>query len=330
MVGVNFAIPNDNTMKHQNTTIITYHKEEVAAQAPVIISVSRATDIPAFYADWFFDRLDKGYVRWRNPFNGKESYVSFANTRFIVFWSKNPAPLLPELHKLRERGIGCYIQYTLNDYEQDNLEPNVPDLEFRVDTFKRLVDALGESSVLWRFDPLLLTDCITEDSLLDRLDNIARRLNGYTEKLVFSFADISSYKKVGRNLNLSGVNYREWDNSAMLSFAKKLSGLNESWGFQLATCSEPISLADFGIEHNRCIDPELIARLAPDDSVLNDFLYNASHDTGQRKHCGCILSKDIGAYNTCPHGCAYCYANLSPHSAIVNYSKHRLSNDSII
>lgn len=317
-------------MKHQTLEIITDSNQIVPAQAPLIISASRATDIPAFYTEWFFDRLAKGYTRWRNPFNGKDSYVSFANTRFIVFWSKNPAPLLPRIHEMQKRGIGCYIQYTLNDYEQNALEPNVPNLNFRTDTFKRLVDVLGHGAVVWRFDHLLLTEDITEDILLERVDNIARRLNGYAEKLVFSFADIASYKKVGRNLNQAGINYREWDKPAMLSFADKLSGLNASWDLQLATCSEPISLEHFGIEHNRCIDPELIARLAPNDAVLNNFLYNARSDNGQRKHCGCILSKDIGAYNTCPHGCAYCYANTTPHSALANYHKRNPNNDSTI
>ena len=317
-------------MKHQKTTIITDHKEEVTAQAPVIVSASRATDIPAFYSDWFFDRLAKGYVRWRNPFNGKDSYVSFANTRFVVFWSKNPASLIPNLHRLRERGIGCYVQYTLNDYEKEGFEANVPALQQRTDTFKCLVDTLGEGSVVWRFDPLVLTDAVSEKSLLEKIDNITEHLRGYTEKLVFSFADIGSYKKVGNNLTHAGIKYKEWDNESMLSFAKKLSELNESWGLRLATCSEPIAVEQFNIDHNRCIDPELIARLAPNDAVLQNFLFNARTDGGQRKHCGCILSKDIGAYNTCPHGCAYCYANTTQYSALANYYRHNPNNDSIL
>lgn len=317
-------------MKHQITTIITDHKDKVAAQAPVIISASRATDIPAFYGDWFFGRLGKGYVRWRNPFNGKDSYVSFANTRFVVFWSKNPAPLIPHLHILRESGIGCYVQYTLNDYEDDGFEANVPALQHRIDTFKCLVDTLGEGSVVWRFDPLVLTDTVSEESLLEKIVNIAERLHVYTEKLVFSFADIDSYKKVGKNLIKAGIKYKEWDNESMLSFANKLSELNKPWGLRLATCSESIALEQFNIEHNRCIDPELIARLAPNDAVLQNFLFNARSDGGQRKHCGCILSKDIGAYNTCPHGCAYCYANTTPQSTLANYHRHNPNNDSIL
>lgn len=309
-------------MKHQTISICDDNGMQVLAQAPLIISASRATDIPAFYADWFFRRLDKVYVRWRNPFSGQDSYVSFGNTRFIVFWSKNPAPLLPYLPLLKERGIGCYIQFTLNDYEAEGLEPNVPTLTQRTDTFRRLVDALGIGAVVWRFDPLILTDKINIETLLDKIAHLGNVLAGYTEKLVFSFVDIESYKKVSRNLRQSGINYREWDEESMHEFASRLSALNRNkWEFRLATCAERIDLSEYGIEHNRCIDPELISRLAPDDVILQNFLYNAKTDTGQRKACGCILSKDVGAYNTCPHGCLYCYANTSSASALSNYKK---------
>lgn len=319
--------------KHQTISIRNDNGTEVIAQAPLILSASRATDIPAFYADWFFHRLDMGYVRWRNPFSGQDSYVSFDNTRFIVFWSKNPAPLLSHLSRLKERGIGCYIQYTLNDYESEGLEPNVPPLQQRIETFRRLVDTLGIGAVVWRFDPLILTDRITIDILLEKIAHIADVLVGYTEKLVFSFADIESYKKVSRNLRHSGINYREWDEVTMHEFASRHSTLNrDNWNLRLAICAEFIDLSEYGIEHNRCIDPGLISRLAPDDSVLQNFLYNARGDSGQRKACGCILSKDIGAYNTCPHGCLYCYANTFPASGFENY-KRAIANphiDSII
>ena len=309
-------------MKHQTISMHDDSGAEVTAQAPLIISASRATDIPAFYADWFFRRLEKGHVRWRNPFSGQDSYVSFGNTRFIVFWSKNPTPLLPYLPILKERGIGCYIQYTLNDYEAEGLEPNVPPLSQRIETFRRAVEALGRGAVVWRFDPLILTDKINIDTLLEKIAHIGNALTGYTEKLVFSFADIESYKKVSRNLRQSGINYREWDEESMRESAARLSTLNRNnWNLELATCAERIDLSEYGIGHNRCIDPELINRLAPDDEILQNSLYNAKTDTGQRKACGCILSKDIGAYNTCPHGCLYCYANTSSASALSNYKK---------
>ena len=182
----------------------------VEMQAPLIISASRSTDIPAFYADWFFDRLQKGYSAWTNPFNGKKYYVSYENTRFIVFWSKNPQPLLKFLPILKERNIKCYVQYTLNDYEKEKLE-KVPSLASRIETFKLLHELLGHGGVIWRFDPLILTDDISIDDLLSKIQNIGDQLKNYSEKLVFSFADIDGYKKVKNNLLNNGIPYHEWE-----------------------------------------------------------------------------------------------------------------------
>ena len=295
------------------------------AQAPVIISASRSTDIPAFYADWFFHRLKVGYSAWTNPFNGVKSFVSYEKCRFIVFWSKNPKPLLEHLDELKESNIGCYIQYTLNDYEKEGLEKGVPSLEERIDTFKRLVDKLGEGRVIWRFDPLILTDQIRIDDLLRKVEYIGDQLQGYTEKLVFSYADIALYKKVKANLEKSHVNYQEWTAPQMEEFARKLSELNQKWHYQLATCSEKIALEPYGIQHNRCVDDDLMIRFAHHDIALMDFLAHHQRDKGQRQFCGCIVSKDIGEYNTCPHLCEYCYANASKEKAVENYKRHEMN-----
>ena len=149
-------------------TDIIINGRPVKAQTPIIVSASRSTDIPAFYSDWFFHRLRVGYSVWTNPFNGVKIYVSYQNTRFIVFWSKNPRPLLAHLHELKENNISCYVQYTLNDYVNEGLEKGVPSLEERIDTFKQLVDKLGKGRVIWRFDPLILTDKISLEDLLVR------------------------------------------------------------------------------------------------------------------------------------------------------------------
>lgn len=335
--------------------------ETVDAQAPIIVSASRSTDIPAFYADWFFHRLKVGYSAWTNPFNGVKSYVSYKETRFIVFWSKNPHPLLNHLEYLKERNIGCYIQYTLNDYETEKLEQGVPSLQQRIDTFKQLVDKLGKGHVIWRFDPLILTDDISIDTLLYKIERIGDHLQGYTEKLVFSYADILSYRKVKANLEKSNIPYQEWTEVQMLDFAKKLSALNRRWGYTLATCGEKIDLQQFGIEHNHCVDDALIIRLAYEDKKLMDFLkvnifpmpvpnlfgeseslpddaillpnntyatHGDNRDKGQRLFCGCIVSKDIGEYNTCPHLCEYCYANASKDAAVFNWKRHLSNKDS--
>ncbi|MRJ11239.1 DUF1848 domain-containing protein [Ornithobacterium rhinotracheale] len=337
-------------MAHKKIQIQLENGELIEAQAPVIISASRSTDIPTFYADWFFDRLNKGYLVWKNPFNGVKSYVSFKKTRFIVFWSKNPAPLIDHLDTLKDKKIGCYIQYTLNDYDR-NLERFLPPLQKRIDTFKKMVDELGYGRVIWRFDPLVLTDNIDCDSLLEKIEKIANQLNGYTEKLVFSYADISTYKKVKRNLEKADINYIEWKDDEMDIFAKRLAELNKSnWNFKLATCAEKIDLTKYGIEHNKCIDDELIVKLAYKDEILLKYLnytiefpdlFGEIHnnaiklpdgsfavknknlkDKGQRDHCECIESKDIGEYNTCPHGCEYCYANSSIEKAKEQFKKH--------
>lgn len=334
------------------------------AQAPVIVSASRSTDIPAFYADWFFDRLKRGYSAWTNPFNGVTSYVSYIKTRFIVFWSKNPRPLLEHLDYLSERNIGCYIQYTLNDYEKENLEKGVPPLTQRIETFKLLVEKLGKGRVIWRFDPMILTDQISISDLLEKVRNIGDQLNGFTEKLIFSFADITSYRKVKSNLEKNGINYIEWDEVSMNEFASKLSEINKErgWNFKLATCGEKIDVIQYGIEHNRCVDDDLMIRFAYQDKELMNFLkVDVTHlqattpsifeefdsqpaipsdaimlssdlyavkkknnkDGGQRQFCGCIVSKDIGQYNTCPHLCEYCYANTNKDIAVANWKRYK-------
>ena len=325
--------------------------ETAKAQAPVIVSASRSTDIPAFYADWFFHRLKVGYSAWTNPFNGVKSYVSYENTRFIVFWSKNPRPLFPHLDYLRDRNIGCYIQYTLNDYEKEGLERGVPKLSERIDTFKQLVDKLGKGRVIWRFDPLLLTDDISLDALLSKIEHIGDLLQGYTEKLVFSYADILSYRKVKANLKKNHIPYHKWTEPQMLEFAERLAELNKKWGYTLATCGEKVDLQQFGIAHNHCVDYDLIVRFAHNDATLMKFIgatikkrkYNLFNepepipasaillsndryvikDGGQRDFCGCMRSKDIGEYNTCIHLCEYCYANTSKEIAIRNYKSHQ-------
>jgi DNA repair photolyase len=337
-------------------TEIIIEGKPVKAQAPLIVSASRSTDIPAFYADWFFHRLKIGYSAWKNPFNGVKSYVSYENTRFIVFWSKNPRPLLQYLHILKERNIKCYVQYTLNDYEEEKLE-NVPSLSSRIDTFKLLVEQLGKGAVIWRFDPLILTDYISVDSLLQKIQKIGDQLKGYTEKMVFSFADIGMYKKVKHNLEANSIPYHEWETDQMEDLAKKLSDMNHErgWNYQIATCGEKIDIDKYGISHNRCVDGDLITRLAWNDKVLMEFMkvrienvpnptlfgdqelpngaillpnnhyFISTHkkDSGQRDCCGCMVSKDIGEYNTCPHLCEYCYANASKEIALANWKRHQ-------
>lgn len=338
--------------------------EYLEATAPVIISASRSTDIPAFYAQWFINRLKAGYVVWYNPFNQKPMYISFKNCKVVVFWTKNPKPLIPLLKELDARGIHYYFQYTLNDYEKEGFEPSVPALEERIETFKTLSDLIGKEKVIWRYDPMIVTAQLTPWDVLKKVWFIGNKLKGYTNKLVFSFIDIVGYRKVQNNL-AKETQYFQKDTVAQAEFsiqqmneiADRLSKIRnrwaeEGWPITLATCAETIDLNAYGIEHNRCVDGELMKQIFKEDS---DLLYYLNYgelpsadtlfripvntpplsaekmkDKGQRKICGCMISKDIGMYNTCCHLCVYCYANTSKELVLKNQSKHNDDSESII
>jgi len=335
--------------------IQTDNGESVEAVAPIIISASRSTDIPAFHAKWFLNRLEKGYAIWVNPFNRATQYVSFSNARVVVFWTKNPEPIISGLSMLDKTGINYYFQYTLNDYEDEKFEPNVPNLDIRIETFKRLSDRIGKEKVIWRFDPLILSDKLSVNDLLNKVRNVGNRIISYTDKLVFSFADIMEYQKVQNNLVRDAEGFTreniidsEFTLENKVLFAKGIQRLHEEWKtqnpeFKIATCAEDIPLEKYGIDHNRCIDDELMVKLFPHDRILMEFLgYQPDYslfgyepqaklkDKGQRMICGCILSKDIGSYNTCNHLCKYCYANTSAKMVKNNQSSLKENSESIL
>lgn len=333
-------------MSWQKKDIKVQNGQTVMAQCPVILSASRATDIPAFYSEWLVNRIKQGYVKWKNPFNGLTSYISFEKARAIIFWSKNPEPLMKHLSFFNDNLPNYYFQYTLNDYSKENLEPNVPELQKRIETFIQLSENIGKEKVIWRFDPLILTDSIGVNELLIRVEKIADQLKNYTRKLVFSFADIENYRKVKNNLNRNGIQHKEFDEKSMNDFSSALKQLNQSWGLELATCAEKIPLEFYGISHNKCIDDNLLIELFSHDKALMDFLkvkitfgdvfdntikiekLKDNKDKGQRYSCGCIVSKDIGEYNTCPHSCTYCYANTNEQIAFDNWKSYDKKNDS--
>ena len=315
------------------------------AIAPLIISASRSTDIPAFYGDWFMARLGAGYVRWKSPFGGNPLYVTFEKTRVFVFWSKNPAPFFPYLDCLDRMGYRFYFLFTLNDYDAERLEPGVPPLGERIETFIRLSRRIGKSRVVWRFDPLILSDRITVQDLLEKIRCIGDRITPFTERLVFSFVDIEKYGKVQRNLQVAGVSgAREFTDEDIDEFCSGLALLNKRWDLSITACAEERELSRFGIGRGQCISYDLLTKEFGNDRKLMDFLQpDEQHipgnilsatapprrlkDPGQRNTCQCIVSKDIGQYSTCMHLCLYCYANTSPQSARRNYSRYTTERD---
>lgn len=279
----------------------------------MIISASRRTDIPSFYSDWFFNRLQKGFVLVRNPMNMHQvSRVSLEKevVDCIVFWSKNPGPMLPKLNLIKD--YNYYFQFTLNPYDFV-FENRVPKKSILIDTFKRLSNEIGPQRVIWRYDPILISDVIDMDYHEKYFGVLAEKLKGYTSKCVISFIDY--YKKLDKSFKEQGI--KELTDEKKEEIARKFVCIAKSYNLKIETCAENIDLIDIGVGHAKCVDPDLIG------SMLGNSI-NCKKDRNQRKYCGCIESVDIGAYNTCAHGCIYCYANYSRKSVkknIENYDK---------
>ena len=252
---------------------------------PYIISASRREDIPAFKSEWLLERIQEGYVEMCTAnFNYD---ISFEKTELMVFWTKNPRPLMEHL---KEIPFKYYFQYTLNDYPEYEL--NIPPLTERIQTFIDLSKTIGKRKVIWRFDPIIINDKISVSDILLRIENIGNQLYSYTEKLVFSFVD--PYKKLGNQ-------FSEISNDVQIEIAKELRNLNKKWKLDLATCAEHIDID--GVEHNKCVDPKLVRKICGNKRWITD-----TKDKKQREACGCISSADIGSFQECLHSCAYCYA----------------------
>jgi hypothetical protein len=292
------------------------------AIAPLIISASRATDIPGLQCDWFMQRFTEGYVEWINPFNRKPQYVSFEKVRVIVFWSKNPAPIIPHLAVFHDRKIRTLFQLTVNDYEAQGYEPGIPPLDERIATVRSLAAAVGAEHLFWRFDPLLLTADCGPEALLEKIRQIGDRIADSVCRLTVSF--FSPYKAALTRMRRRGIIPLAPSDTDLKIIGTGLVALKKKWGIEVVSCAEKYDLSRFGIPPGSCIDPAVIARIARHDPLLADFfpalatvplfgdrnseLRRTCKDPGQRPLCNCMVSKDIGRYDTCSYNCAYCYA----------------------
>ncbi len=278
----------------------------------MIISASRRTDIPSYYADWFYNRIKEGYVCVRNPMNVHQiSRISLSPDVIdgIVFWTKNPHPMMNRLDLLRN--YMYYFQFTINSYGRD-IEANIPSKnDMIIPTFRTLSDKIGPERVIWRYDPILLTEKYSVDYHIHYFEEIAKRLSGYTEKCIISFVDL--YRNTKSNTKDLGL--LPLETTAMYEIAHRMSEIALKYGIKMESCAEKINLDQFGIEHGHCIDCSLFERLL---GCRLDLV----KDKNQREECGCVASVDIGMYNTCKNGCKYCYANYSANTVAKHYASH--------
>ena len=278
----------------------------------MILSVSRRTDIPNYYAEWFINRLHEGFLYVKNPMNVHQiSKIQITPEVIdcIVFWTKNPVGIMKYLGELKD--YLYYFQFTLTGYGTD-IEKNIPDKKtVMIPRFQELAAQIGKERVIWRYDPIMFTDRYTEEYHIRAFCQIAESLRGYTEKCVISFVD--TYRK--NKIFLSETVDNNKSKEVLTAFAAKLQRIAEKNKMQMASCSEEIDLSSCGITHNCCIDKELIERLTGGQLKIKK-------DKNQRLACGCVESIEVGTYNTCANGCAYCYATYDIHSMEDNHKQY--------
>ena len=279
----------------------------------MIISASRRTDIPTYYSEWFFNRLREGYVLVRNPMNARQiCRISLSPEAVdgIVFWTKNPVPMLSRLGELEP--YPYYFQFTLTAYGRD-VEPNLPGKNgVLIPAFQELSRMAGRERVVWRYDPIFLSDRYTVEYHCRYFRVLAAKLGEYTEKCTVSFLDF--YRSTARNMR--SLHIREMTAAQQREMMERFSEIAGEYGLYIDTCSEAISLEDLGISHASCVDRERLER-------IGGYRLNVGRDRNQRKECGCAASVDIGAYDTCGNGCLYCYATDSPPRAAERVRAHR-------
>jgi DNA repair photolyase len=292
----------------------------------MIISASRRTDIPAFYSRWLLNRIRAGYCLVPNPFNPKQiSEISLAPEKvdIFVFWTRNPKPLISHLKELDERGYHYYFLYTLMDNPRI-LDPKSPSCEISIQTFRELSDIAGPEKVIWRYDPVILGNNTTIQFHKDKFDFIAQRLRGYTSRCIISFLDI--YKKIERrmkDLAENGFFLKDPQNRDFQDLLSGFSEIAERNKIEMRSCASKIDLEAFGIPPGKCIDDSLIGKITGKQIEL-------TKDPYQRKECGCVVSKDIGMYDSCLYECRYCYATTSFERAKQNYKNHDPDSPSLI
>jgi hypothetical protein len=292
----------------------------------MIISASRRTDIPAFYAEWFMNRIRAGYCAVPNPFNRNQIshvWLKPEDVDVIVFWTRNARPLLLRLAELDERGYRYYFQYTVMDNPRV-IDPKSPPLEASLKTFRELADRIGPQKVIWRYDPIVFSSMTGPEFHQATYQHIAQALRGYTYRSVISIVDV--YRKAEkrlRELAKQGAELLPCEGKPFGDLMHALVHTADENDMEIVSCAEEIDLQPYGVRPGKCVDDEYIAKTF-------GINVTSKKDPSQREACNCVVSKDIGMYNSCLYGCQYCYATSSFERAKINYGKHNPNSPSLI
>lgn len=284
----------------------------------MIISASRRTDLPAFYTPWFLNRVRTGHCLVPNPFNRKQvSRVSLSpdNVEAVVFWTRDPRPLMPHLRELADMGHRVLFLYTLLGNPRA-LDPGCPPAPQAVKTFRELSDRIGPERIIWRYDPIVHTSLTDLSYHRKNFSKLAACLEGYTRRCIFSFVEL--YRKTTRRLQRlpsQGIQLGEFAEEPLSNLVSHLAAEAALRGMELMHCASGDDAPALGVLRGKCIDGDYLSE------HLGLKLLSAK-DSGQRPRCGCLPSKDIGMYDTCLFGCLYCYATRSRDRALRNHRAH--------
>lgn len=273
----------------------------------MILFASGRTDIPAFYSNWFINRVEAGFVDVRNPFNQKlVSRIYFSDVDLIMFCSKNPLPMINKLDILK---LPVLFYVTITPYGKD-VEPNIPDKRLIIDGVKKLSLVLGIDNVVVRYDPIFLSDKYNVDYHIKAFDKLCKNLNGYVNKIIVSFMD--EYKNVRSNKNI--LKYRAFTREDYKKIGEAFSKSAHDNGMSVQTCFEDEDLTQYGFVKGECLSHELAY-------ILTGKKFKSSNVRKEKK-CECVQMVDIGDYNSCMHMCKYCYANYDEKAVSSNFERH--------
>lgn len=276
----------------------------------MILNTGARTDTVQYFSDWLLKRFEEGYVYVRNPlFLNKVTRYELTPDKIdvVLFCSKNYKPILSRLHEITNR-FNTYFYYTITAYGKD-VEPGVPSIDESIETLIELSKLVGKKRIAWRYDPILLTDKYTIELHAKTFEYMAKRLAPYIDRCIFSFVEL--YKKLKYNMP-EIIPFTKEDK---IRIAEILGGIAKKYGIRIQTCGTDESYEDLGIKKSGCATLSIL-------SLANGIELKDLKHKGMRKGCGCIESRDIGAYDTCLNGCKYCYANQNPQKAIDNFKNH--------